>query len=120
LLEAVGKAKIPRSDISVFQARQIRNFNDPQLTEQLTELWGDLRDSAGDKRLLIAKLRADLKPSVLALADKQQGRLLFQTACALCHKLYGEGAEIGPDLSGAGRENVDYLIDNIVDPSAVV
>ena len=27
---------------------------------------------------------------------------------------------MGPDLSGAGRDNLDYLLENIVDPSAVV
>ncbi|MEM8736070.1 MAG: cytochrome C, partial [Planctomycetota bacterium] len=26
----------------------------------------------------------------------------------------------GPDLTGAQRSNIDYLLDNIVDPSAVV
>ena len=68
----------------------------------------------------MAKLGADLMPAALASADKRQGRAVFQTACAVCHKLYGQGAEIGPDLTGSGRDNLDYLLDNIVDPSAVV
>src|SRR5262249_1642212 len=36
------------------------------------------------------------------------------------HRLYGRGGEIGPDLTGAGRDNLDYLLENIVDPSATV
>ena len=40
--------------------------------------------------------------------------------CASCHTLYGEGGKVGPDLTGGGRENLDYLLENIVDPSAVV
>jgi putative heme-binding domain-containing protein len=40
--------------------------------------------------------------------------------CSVCHKLFGEGASIGPDLTGAGRDSSDYLIENIVDPSAIV
>ena len=34
--------------------------------------------------------------------------------------LYGEGGKVGPDLTGGGRNNLDYLLENIVDPSAVV
>lgn len=40
--------------------------------------------------------------------------------CASCHTLYSEGGKIGPDLTGGGRDNLDYLLENILDPSAVV
>lgn len=40
--------------------------------------------------------------------------------CATCHTLYGNGGQIGPDLTGGGRANLDYLLENIVDPGAVV
>ena len=33
---------------------------------------------------------------------------------------FGEGGKIGPDLTGAQRANLDYLLENIVDPSASV
>jgi len=34
--------------------------------------------------------------------------------------LFGEGGKVGPDLTGAGRASLDYLLENIVDPAAVV
>ncbi len=34
--------------------------------------------------------------------------------------MHGQGGEIGPDLTGAGRDNIDYLLENIVDPGATV
>ena len=34
--------------------------------------------------------------------------------------LYGVGANIGPDLTGSNRADVEYLLSNIVDPSAVI
>ena len=49
-----------------------------------------------------------------------RGRAVFDRVCASCHKLYGYGGEIGPDLTGAGRDNLDYLLENLVDPSASV
>ena len=56
----------------------------------------------------------------LKSADPAAGRLVFTQTCAVCHKLYGQGAAIGPDLTGSGRANLEYLLENIVDPSAIV
>ena len=120
LLAEVAANKIPRADVTAFHARQIRSFNDAALTAQLTKAWGELREAAADKRAFIAKLKTQLTPDVLAKADKSAGRAVFNLACANCHRLYGQGGEVGPDLTGAGRDNLDYLLDNIADPSAVV
>jgi len=120
LLDAVAEGKIPRADISAFHARQIRSLDDTRLNRKLAEVWGELRDSPTDKQQLIAKWKARLTPVALAKADRNQGRLAYNTACASCHTLYGEGGKVGPDLTGGGRNNLDYLLENIVDPSAVV
>ena len=120
LLIAVGEGKIPRTDLTPFHARQIRSFNNPVLSEQLARVWGEVRESTADKQQLIARLKQDLTPAVLAKADQSAGRAVFAQTCAACHRLYGEGGEVGPDLTGSGRANLDYLLENIIDPSAVV
>ena len=120
LLNLLAAGTVQRSDVSAFQARQIRSFNDPKLTKKLAEVWGEFRDSPKDKADLIAKLKAELTPVQLAAADKSQGRAVFAKTCATCHRLFGEGAEVGPDLTGAGRKDMDYLLSNVIDPSAVV
>ena len=120
LLDGVAEKKISRADISAFDARQIRSLNDLALNKKLAEVWGELRDADADKKKLMATWKARLTPARLAKADKSQGRVLFNTACAPCHTLYGEGGKVGPDLTGGGRDNLDYLLENILDPSAVV
>jgi len=120
LLNAVAEGRIPRADISAFHARQIRSLNDATLNQRLAQVWGELRDSAPDKRQLIAEWKTRLSAEGLARADKSQGRAVFNTVCASCHTLYSEGGKIGPDLTGGGRDNLDYLLENILDPSAVV
>jgi len=120
LLEEMAAGRIPRADLTAFQARQIRSFNDAELTMRLGEVWGQLRDSPEEKRKFIAQLKAKLTPAVLGAADRSAGRIVFSNACASCHTLFGHGGQIGPDLTGSGRDNLDYLLDNIVDPSAVV
>ena len=42
-----------------------------------------------------------MKPEVIAQADASKGRLVYSGLCAVCHKLYGEGAAIAPDLTGS-------------------
>ena len=120
LLDAVANKKIPRTAITPFHARQIRNLNDSDLNQKLAATWGELRESSQDRRKAIADWKSKLNPESLAKADLSQGRVVFNTACAACHTLYGEGGKIGPDLTGGGRDNIDYLLENIVDPSAVV
>ncbi|MEQ1860419.1 MAG: PVC-type heme-binding CxxCH protein [Chthoniobacteraceae bacterium] len=120
LLEEIAAGKIPREDISAFHARQIRSFNDPALSKRLAEVWGEMRESPADKRVLLSKLKMQLTPAALAAADKSAGRVVYESICASCHTLYGRGGQIGPDLTGSGRANLDYLLENIVDPGAVV
>lgn len=120
LLAAIGDGKIPKADLTPFHARQIAGLNDAALTARLTEVWGAVRSSSAEARATIEWLKKELTPQRIASADLVAGRKLFNTACASCHVLYGEGGKVGPDLTGSGRANLDYLLENTVDPSAVV
>lgn len=119
-LTAIVEEKILRTDLNASLARQIHGFSDPELKKLLSQTWGEFRDSPAEKKALIAELKAKLTPSLLSQADKSAGRALFAKSCAQCHKLFGEGQTVGPDLTGANRDNMDYLLENMVDPSAVV
>jgi putative membrane-bound dehydrogenase-like protein len=120
LLKQIADGEIPRRDVTPFYARRIRSFNDPELTAQLAEVWGQLRDSSADTRKQITSWKAKLKPALLASGDKSNGRAVFNKTCSVCHVLYGYGDHTGLDLTGSSRNNLDFLLDNIVDPSAVV
>jgi putative membrane-bound dehydrogenase-like protein len=120
LLDRMAAGEIPRTDLSASQARQIRGMGRPELQRRLGEVWGELRDSPRDKAELMARLTSELTTARVATEDLGRGRAVFIKACSSCHRLFGSGAEIGPDLTGAGRKDLSYLLSNIVDPGAVV
>ena len=73
-----------------------------------------------EKRRRIRALKDSLQPTVLAAADLSQGRVVYERACGRCHRLFGAGESFGPDLTGGQRTNIDYLLENMVDPSGMV
>jgi len=120
LLEAVKAKKVPTTAISPFQARQIRSLGDESLNKLLTEAWGEIRDTPEAKKAEFAKWEGYLTKDTLAKADPAKGRMIFTAVCSACHKMYGQGGAIGPELTGSDRHNLKYLLENILDPSAVV
>ncbi|MFN0052366.1 MAG: c-type cytochrome, partial [Planctomycetales bacterium] len=120
LLDAVETGKIPRSDLTAYTARQMNSLGDPRLKARVLALWGELRTSPGDKTRLIARYKARLTAESLQQGNRSQGRAVFQKLCANCHRLFDAGGTIGPDLTGAQRTSLDYLLQTLVDPSAAV
>jgi putative heme-binding domain-containing protein len=90
------------------------------VSEKLRQVWGDVHDSNPEKQKQLARYKTLLTPTYLKNADPGNGRLIFSKTCQQCHKLYGEGGAVGPDLTGYNRAEVDYLLMKIVDPSSQV
>jgi putative membrane-bound dehydrogenase-like protein len=120
LYDALDAKQVPRGDISLTVARQLANSKDEAVRTRLGKSWGVVRDTAGQRRELITKYKSEMTPDVLAKADLSRGKALFTKTCATCHVLHGEGQRIGPELTGAQRTSLDYLLENVLDPSAVV
>ena len=121
LLDAIAAGKVRRTELGVAQARQIRALHDDALTQRLTDTWGAIQDTEeATKRAAILSWRQKLGPEALKRADPAEGRKLYMQSCGACHLLYGAGGTIGPDLTGSGRQNLDYLLENILFPSAIV
>jgi putative heme-binding domain-containing protein len=120
LLAAVEKKSVARSDISAYVARQLHSLGDKQVSDQLRQVWGEVRESTAQKQEQLARYKKMLSPGFLQRADLANGRLIYSKSCQQCHKLHGEGGTVGPDLTGANRAELDYLLSNLVDPSAEV
>ncbi len=120
LLKAVAAEQISPQDISAADAANIEAHKQDALTAQLEQLWGAVNTTPEQKLRLIAQYRKEFTPQKLAEADQGRGQQIFQTICGNCHKMFGQGKSIGPDLTGSNRDNLDYLLENIIDPSRIV
>ena len=113
LLEALKMNQIQPSAVPVQVARSLKNL----LGKKFTDVYGALPVVGAEREHLIKKYKKLCKPSAVAAADASRGRAVFQKTCAACHVLYGEGGKVGPELTGANRANLDYILLNSVYPS---
>jgi putative heme-binding domain-containing protein len=111
---------LPKADVSVTLIRQLRSFNDPGLNNTLDRHFGKMSASSADKQAEIAKVKEWLTAEFINAGNAAKGREVYNRTCALCHKLFDAGAEIGPEITGANRTDIDYLLQNIVDPNALI
>lgn len=116
LVDAIKGDRIPKSDVSAFAARQLYRVIGPSFVE----FWGPITQLASDKEADTAKYKALLTDAYLAKADVSRGRALFERTCTLCHTLYGSGGNVGPDLTGSNRANLDYILTEILNPNEIM
>lgn len=120
LIDAVEAGKVEARELSASQVRQLLAIGNAKIQKVIESKWGVVQDTPEAKVAAIDHWKQQLTPEVLAGAKIENGAAIFKKSCATCHKLYGEGLAIGPDLTGSNRGSVDYLLMNVIDPSSVV
>lgn len=90
----------------------------PILDALVRKHWGNIQPGTPEEKLAeMRRLTNDLRAGS---ADSARGKTVFQTHCTPCHKMNGEGGEVGPDLTGVARNDTASLLASIVDPGAVI
>jgi putative heme-binding domain-containing protein len=120
LLDALSEGRVPSSDISADIIRQLRNLKDDRLDERIREVWGEVRDTSADVAARIDHYRKLLKEKPEQQPDLALGRAMFVKTCQQCHTLFGVGGKVGPELTGSNRADLEYLLSNMLDPSALI
>ncbi|CAN5336193.1 hypothetical protein BH23VER1_BH23VER1_02570 [soil metagenome] len=73
--------------------------------------------AGGEARMAVYEA---LKPVAKRDGDPDVGREIFAAACASCHRLEGEGFNVGPDLYGIRNQPKDAILLHIVVPNREV
>ncbi len=119
LLDAVQAKSIPAADLTANHARQLLGLNDPQVSERVTAVFGKVQTERNPERVKVVERMRQLFNS-RPPGSPEAGQLVFEKTCAQCHTIYGKGGNVGPDLTGVGRENLDAILTNVFDPSLVI
>ncbi len=120
MLKGVAENKVDRQFISPFLLRQVQTLGNEALSNKVNELWPELKQLSADKQKKVAAWKEKLTAETLTAANASRGRVLFEASCAKCHRLFGSPMGIGPDLTGAQRSNLHYVLENTIDPSATL
>jgi putative membrane-bound dehydrogenase-like protein len=118
LLAAIGAKKIPTEALGINQVRKLLASRDRDVVKAVETKWGKLREKRNPRRdAVIAEMRTLLLKTP---GDAHRGQEVFKKICGQCHKIYGEGQEVGPDITVNGRSSFDQLLSNVFDPSLVI
>ena len=117
LVTALETKTIFPNELSATVVRTLEKSNDAEIRRRAMAAIGRVRPADASK----VKLIADKKKMIQsAPGDQAAGHELAKKTCLICHKLLGEGAEVGPDLTGVGRSTLDALLANVIDPNQVI
>ena len=120
LMRWLAARKLYVKDVPADAVARLREVRDPSLQAEVVKVWGKQTADQAARRALVAQWKSKLGPEVLAKGDAAKGRAIFDRTCAACHKLFGEGADIGPELTGGERGSIDHWLDNVLDPNALI
>jgi len=119
LFAAIDAGQVARSEIGAPLVRQLQNLHEPDVDAWLARTWGTVKTTSAEKQAQIAKYKEFLDVGLILRGDVQRGRAIFAQTCAACHALHEVGGNVGPHLTG-GYEDIDYLLQNILDPNAII
>jgi putative heme-binding domain-containing protein len=111
-------SQIKPDSISLGTVRRLRQHDDAELRSRVAALWPETRTPTTREMEDLIRKRAAIVRS--GSGDPYHGRTLFQSTCAGCHRLFGQGGEVGPDLTVHDRTDLDSMLLSIVNPGAEI
>ena len=118
LLDAISRREIPANALNANQVARLLVTGDEALKKRVQATWGSVRlDRNPQREQVIARVRESLRESS---GEPRRGHAVFRKVCGQCHKIHGEGQEVGPDITANGRANLEQLLSNVLDPSLVI
>lgn len=112
----VNDWKVPAKHFTVDIVRQLSLHKDAEIDATIDRHWKGLLATGPTeaKHKEMERIKAVLRGG---LGDVEKGKLQFTARCAICHKLFGEGGAIGPELTGYDRGSADFWLENMFNPS---
>lgn len=117
LLSAIDSGKADLSDLSLDQKQTLANSNNRAIAEKAKQLMARGGALPSPDRVKVIEQFLNVTH---AKGSVKNGKAIFKKHCANCHAHSGEGAEIGPDLTGMSVHPKEEMLINILDPNRSV
>jgi putative heme-binding domain-containing protein len=96
------------------------DLGDQTLRDRLREEWGNVGQNSAELQDEIRKTSAAYNSAPLWAFSESAGKVHFTKLCASCHQTNDPKLEFAPKLEGTRSKGADYVIENIIDPNAVI
>lgn len=119
LLNEVKSGRISKDLINTNQLQKWLASGHKELGATIEAIWGKVRSTDDDARQQLVR-QVLQKIADGAQGSAGRGSAVFDRVCSQCHVLHGRGFEVGPNIEGNGRGNLQQLASNVLDPSLVI
>jgi putative membrane-bound dehydrogenase-like protein len=118
LLQAVEDGKVDRATMPADVVRRLTMHRDRRITSLVRKHWGDIEGAAtAAMQKQLERLEGVLRTGS---GSPYPGKKLFKETCAKCHQLFGQGGQVGPDLTTFKRDDLSNVLLHVVNPSAEI
>ena len=118
LLLAVESGRIAKSVVPQDTVYRMKRSPDSAIGELAVKEWPAVTvATSADTQKRLTELSRLIQTGA---ASPYEGQKVFSMACAVCHKLFGQGGQIGPELTTFKRDDLETMLLNIVNPSAEI
>jgi putative membrane-bound dehydrogenase-like protein len=114
LLDALEKGTALVADLSLEQKTALAAHPSRRIADRAKKL---LAAGGGLPNPDRQKVLDELLPLTKVKGDPDAGKVVFKNQCIKCHTHSGEGAKIGPDLTGMAVHPKQELLVHLIDPS---
>jgi putative heme-binding domain-containing protein len=109
---------IKSDTIPLSLVRKLKQQRSPELQKLLAQIWPEVGSpTTAEMEQKIHRLAGVIRGGT---GDPYAGRTIFQNTCGGCHRLFGQGAAVGPDLTVHDRGDLESMLLAIVNPSAEI
>src|SRR5690606_8516032 len=112
--------KLKKNQLTAYHARQMANLGNEKLNQRLVREWGRVGSSSEELKTEITKTTQMYESAPQWAFSEQAGAAHFKKLCAVCHQPNERNESLGPKLAGSGSKGVRYIVENVIDPNAVI
>jgi putative heme-binding domain-containing protein len=114
LLAAIESGEIPPGQISIPHRARLLALRDAKLAERAKKVLASF--ALGSRKETLDKYQ----PALALEADSSRGQAVYRRECANCHRLAGEGHDVGPSLETVQHRSPREILIHVLDPNREV